>query len=167
MIKTSVAPHEDVSEFQVRWVFGSISQALRQQLVTFWLQEGAIANADEAWRRSFEVACVLWEGEAKDLAGVCTVAIHMDERGRSYGFVRIFIRRESRFVGLNVGLMQRMIEGFTALARESGAPQRLVATIENPKIARRGGLRLLARLGFRSVGTAANGELIIERSLNT
>jgi GNAT superfamily N-acetyltransferase len=165
MIKTSDVPREDVPAFRVQWVFGGVSDTLRRQLVAFWLKEGALASADEAWRRSFEVACVLWEGDADDLAGVCTVAIHMDERGRSYGFVRIFIRPESRFTGLGRRLMRRMIEGFTTLAREPGAPQRLLATIENPKIARRSGLRVLAGLGFESVGTAANGELIIERSL--
>lgn len=167
MNKASDAPREDVPEFRVQWVFGSVSDTLRRQLVAFWLKEGALVNADEAWRRSFEVACVLWEGDADDLAGVCTVAIHMDEHGRAYGFVRIFIRQESRFTGLGRRLMRRMIEGFTALAREPGAPQRLVATIENPKIARRSGLRLLNKLGFDSVGTAANGELIVERRLAT
>ena len=165
MIETTTAPHEDAPAFRVQWVFGDVSDALRRQLVTFWLREGALTSADEAWRRSFEVACVLWEGDANDLAGVCTVAIHMDECGRSFGFVRIFIRPESRFTGLGRRLMRQMIEGFSALAHEPGAPQRLVATIENQKIARRGGLRLLEKLGFGNIGTAPNGELIFARSL--
>jgi hypothetical protein len=167
MSKTSIPPNGGVSEFQVEWVFGSISETLRRQLVMFWLKEGALTNADEAWRRSFEVACVLREGNAEGIAGICTVAIHMDDHGRSYGFVRIFIRRDSRFVGLNVRLMERMIEGFTALAHEPGAPHRLLATIENRKIERRAAQRILAKLGFNNVGTAANGELIIERHLAT
>jgi GNAT superfamily N-acetyltransferase len=165
MIETTTAPHEDAPAFRVQWVFGGVSDVLRRQLVTFWLREGALTSADEAWRRSFEVACVLWEGDADDLAGVCTVAIHMDECGRSFGFVRIFIRPESRFTGLGRRMARRMIEGFSTLAHEPGAPQRLVATIENQKIARRGGLRLLEKLGFSNVGTAPNGELIFARSL--
>jgi hypothetical protein len=161
--------HDDVTKsidrFQVRWVFGSVGDALRQQIVAFWLREGALPNVDEAWRRTFEVACVLMEGEQEDLAGVCTVAIRMDDDDRSYGFVRIFIRADSRFVGLNVRLMERMLEGFIALAREPGAPQRLIATIENRKLERRAAQRILSRLGFAYIGTAPNGERVIERKL--
>lgn len=156
---------KNIDRFQVRWVFGSVGDALRQQVVALWLREGAIPHADEAWRRAFEVACVLMEGEQEDLAGVCTVAIRMDDNDRSYGFVRIFIRADSRFVGLNVRLMERMVQGFIALAREPGAPQRLIATIENRKLERRAAQRILARLGFVNVGTAPNGETVIERKL--
>jgi hypothetical protein len=165
MSKTSTDAAENIDRFQVRWVFGKISDALRQQLVAFWLREGALAHADEAWRRTSEVACVLLADEREDIAGVCTVAIHMDDHARSYGFVRIFIRADSRFVGLNVRLMERMVEGFSTLAREPGAPQRLVATIENRKLERRAAQRILARLGFVNVGTAPNGERVIERKL--
>lgn len=150
--------------FHVQWVFGNVTQALRRQIVTFWLQEGALTHADEAWRRSFEVACVL-QDESGNIAGVCTVAIHLDDRGRSYGFVRIFIRPDDRRVGLNVRLMERMIEGFVSLAREPDAPQRLVATIENRKLERRGAQRILARLGFVHVGVAPNGERVMQRDL--
>ena len=156
---------KNIDRFQVRWVFGGVDDALRRQIVAFWLREGALPHADEAWRRAFEVACVLTEGEQEDLAGVCTVAIRMDDNGRSYGFVRIFIRADSRFVGLNVRLTERMMEGFVALAREPGAPQRLIATIENRKLERRAAQRILARLGFVNVGTTPNGEKVIERKL--
>jgi hypothetical protein len=165
MSETSVDPAENIHRFHVRWVFGSIDAALRQQLVAFWLKEGALANADEAWRRTAEVACLLLEGADEDIAGVCTVAIRLDDFGRSYGFVRIFIRAESRFTGLGRRLTKHTIEGFSALAREPGAPQRLVATIENRKLERRASQLILARLGFSSVGTAANGEMVIERRL--
>lgn len=151
--------------FNVQWVFGGITPRLRGQIVAFWLKEGALTNPDEAWRRSFEVACVLHEEESGNLAGVCTVAISLDDQQRSYGFVRIFVRPSSRRVGLNVRLMERMIEGFTELAQEPGGPQRLVATIENRKLERRAAQRLLARLGFVHVGVAANGELIMQRTL--
>lgn len=156
---------KNIDRFQVRWVFGCVGDALRQQVVAFWLRENALPHADEAWRRAFEVACVLTEGEQEDIAGVCTVAICMDDNGRSYGFVRIFIRTDSRFVGLNVRLMERMVEGFIALSREPGAPQRLIATIENRKLERRAAQRILSRLGFADIGIAPNGERVIERKL--
>ena len=165
MIETSTTPVDLSQGFQVRWVFGGVTEALRYQLIAFWLREGALSNPDEAWGRSWEAACVLQEKKTDGIAGVCTVAIRMDDHGRSYGFVRIFISPGSRLIGLNVCLMERMIEGFTALAREPGAPHRLVATIENRKLERRGAQRILARLGFVHVGTAPNGELVMQRVL--
>ena len=156
-------PAHAARRMKVQWVFGSMTQAQRQELVALWLREGALPSADEAWRRSWEAACLLHEGEA--IAGVCTVALRIDDYGRSYGFVRIFIRPSSRMRGLGSRMAERMIEGFTALAHEPGAPQRLVVTIENRKLERRAAQRLLAGLGFVRVGTAPSGEWIMQRSL--
>jgi hypothetical protein len=167
MINTTLATTVSLQDFRVQWVFGNISQPLRQQIVAFWLQQGAMTNPDEAWRRSWEVACILEEVESGNIAGACTVAICLDDQGASYGFVRMFIGRASRLAGLNVRLMKTMIEGFELMAREPGAPRHLVATIENPKIQRRAARRILARLGFVHVGTAANGQFVIQRSLTT
>jgi hypothetical protein len=43
----------------VKWVFGNVTEALRKQLVTFWIEEGAIHSPNEAWRRCWEVARIL------------------------------------------------------------------------------------------------------------
>lgn len=165
MIETGADASGDLQRFQVLWVFGSMTEALRRQLVAFWLQEGALTNPDEAWRRSWEAACIVQERTTGNIAGVCTVAIRLDDNDHSYGYVRIFIRPSNRVVGLNVRAMERMIEGFTSLAYEPGSPQRLIATIENRKLARRGAQRILSKLGFAHVGTAANGELVMQRML--
>jgi hypothetical protein len=167
MTQTSITPVDVSHGFQVRWVFGGVTEALRNQLIAFWLREGALSNPDEAWARSFEVACVLQENENDHIAGVCTVAIRMDPHHRSYGFVRMFSRPGSRLIGLKVCLIERMIEGFTKLAHEPGAPHRLVLTIENRKLERRAAQRILGRLGFVHIGTAANGELVMQRALTT
>jgi len=165
MIETDADESGDLQRFHVLWVFGSMTEALRRQLVAFWLQEGALTHPDEAWRRSWEAACILQERGTGNVAGVCTVSIRLDDNERSYGYVRIFIRPSNRLFGLNVRLMERMIEGFMSLAYEPGAPQRLIATIENRKLARRGAQRVLGKLGFAHVGTAANGEWVMQRML--
>jgi GNAT superfamily N-acetyltransferase len=152
-------------DFEVSWVFGNILPALRRQLVTFWLREGALTNPDEAWRRSWEVACVLRQVANGSIAGACTVAIRLDDQGHAYGFIRIFIRPGSRLAGLNVRLMKKMIEGFEGLAHEQGAPRRLLATIENRKLERRAIQQVLASLGFVHAGRTADGELMIHRPL--
>lgn len=153
--------------FQVRWVFGGINEVLRGKIVSFWLREGALNNPDEAWRRAWEVACILEDASSGDVAGICTVAIGLDEQQRSYGFVRIYVGAGNRHAGLNVRVMRRMIEGFEALATEPGAPQRLLATIENRKLEQRGGLRLLNGVGFHVLGRTPQGELLIERKLSS
>jgi hypothetical protein len=159
-------PSPEVSpRFDVQWRFGGITDTLRKQLVAFWTREGAITGPDEAWRRSGEVACILQDTETGSIAGVCTVAIRLDEHGRSYGFLRIFIGVGNRRMALKVRLLQHTINGFLALASEPGAPHRLVASIENRNIERHGGRRLLAKLGFVFMGTAPNGEHIIQREL--
>ena len=165
MITTPVSAAKKREDFQALWVFGAISEALRRQIVAFWLQEGAITNPDEAWRRSWEVACLLQETESSRIVGICTVAIRLDDQDHSYGYFRIFIRPASRLVGLNVRLMKTMIEGFEGLAREPGAPCRLLATIENRKLETRAGQKIIAQLGFTPAGRTANGELVIHRLL--
>ncbi len=163
MIQANTTSTSASQRFHVRWVFGGVTEAMRQQLIAFWLQEGALANPmrpgdDHGKSRVY----FRKKRKITSLALFATAAIRMDEHHRSYGFVRIFIRPDSRLVGLNVCLMKRMIEGFTTLAREPGAPHRLVATIENRKLERRAAQRILARLGFVHVGTAPNGELAVQ-----
>lgn len=158
---------DPLAGFEVRWVFGKLTDSLRQQIVSFWLEEGAISNADEAWRRSWEVACVLVHRQSSNLAGACTVAIRLDDQGQSYGFVRAFTRPGNRLAGLAERLMKRMIEGFEEMAHEPGAPQRLIATIENRKLERRAGQKILGRLGFVNAGTSAAGEMVIHRRLRS
>jgi hypothetical protein len=151
--------------YVARWVFGQLAPHRRRAIVAFWLREGALASADEAWRRAWEVACVLEDTLSGEITGVCTVAIAHDAAERSYGYVRIYIGRAHRYPGHNMRLMRRMIQGFEQLAMEPGAPRRLLAGIENPKIERRGGLRLLAALGFHVIGQTPEGGALIERML--
>ena len=151
--------------FEARWVFGSLSESLRSEVVALWLREGAIASADEAWRRSWEVAGVLIDSAHGAIAGACTVAIRLDDTGASYGFVRLFIRPGNRLLGLNRRLIRKVTDGFDEMAKQPGAPRRLVITMENRKLERRAAQRGLARLGFVETGTAANGEVIVERTL--
>ncbi|UPG94007.1 GNAT family N-acetyltransferase [Luteibacter aegosomatissinici] len=153
--------------YAVRWVFGQLAPHRRQAVVAFWLRERAIASPDEAWRRAWEVACVLEDALSGDVVGVCTVAIGFDDTQRSYGYVRIYIGKAHRHPGLGVRMMRRMIRGFEALATEPGAPRRLIAGIENRKIERRGGMRLLAGLGFVSIGKTAEGGELVERTLTS
>ena len=167
MIKMPSASVATLQNLQARWVFGNVSDMLRQQIVEFWLQEGALTNPDEAWRRSFEVACVLQEMESGRIAGACTVAILLDDHGASFGFVRLFIRPASRLLGLNVRVMETMIQGFKAMMHERGAPRRLIVTLDNHKIERRAAQRIMGRLGFVHAGKAPSGKFIMQCNLTS
>ncbi|OOG57255.1 hypothetical protein [Rhodanobacter sp. C03] len=165
MIKTPSASVATLGNTQVRWVFGKAPDMLRQQIVAFWLHEGALTSPDEAWRRSWEVASVLQEMESGHILGACTVAILLDDHGASYGFVRLYIRPASRLAGFNVRLMETMIEGFKAMMHEPGAPRRLIVILENRKIERRAAQRIMGRLGFVHAGTAPGGKVVMQCSL--
>jgi hypothetical protein len=157
------APGE-TTRFRVDWVHGCIDAALRTELVAFWLEQGAIDGVGEAWRRSYEVACVLRDA-AGALAGVCSVALGVDEGGDSYGFLRAFVRPGSRAVRSSQRLLVATAMGFERLAGEPGGPKRLVITLENRKLERQGMRRKLARLGFAPIGATPGGEVIMQRSL--
>lgn len=165
MIKPTTVSTAVPETFQIEWVFGAMSETLRQQIVAFWLDEAAVPNPDEAWRRSWEVACVLLVANTREIAGVCTVAIRLDEQGVSYGFIRLYIRPASRRLGLNRRLIRTVVDGFEAMASQPGAPRRLIITLENRKLERKAAQRGLARLGFVQAGTTPNGEVVIERLL--
>jgi L-amino acid N-acyltransferase YncA len=161
------SPRNPQAHYTVRWVFGQLPAARRQAIVAFWLREGAIQCAEEAWRRAWEVACVLEEAGTGAVAGVCTVAVGFDDAQRSFGYVRIYIGKRHRHPGLAVRMIQRMLEGFEVLAYEPGAPYRLLAGIENPKLEARAGQRLLAGLGFTVIGKTAEGGMLLERVLES
>lgn len=145
----------------MRWVFGAMTPALRESVIAFWLKEGALHSVDEAWRRSWEVACLLETGDG-DIAGACTVAARLDENNKSCGFVRIFVRTDNRLLAFPARMISRMVLGFRELMYEPGAPRRLIATIENRKLERPAAQRTLARLGFVPAGTVANGEILMQ-----
>lgn len=155
----------DMDQLQAHWVFGQLTTPLRQQVMAFWLREGALTSHDEAWRRSWEVAAVLQRASTGDMAGICTVAVSLDEHGHSCGVVRVFNGAVYRRSGVATRLVKCAIAGFQALAHEAGAPQRLVATIENPKLGRPSGQRLLATVGLRPIGRTPQGQLLVERWL--
>jgi hypothetical protein len=152
--------------FAVHWVYGNIAADVRQAIVAFWLREGAIGSADEAWRRSWEAACVLRDVHTAAIAGVCTVALRLDDADRSYGYLRIYVGKASRQPGLGVRLVRGAIDGFESMIDEPGAPGRIVANLENPKLAQRGGARLLSGVGFTAIGQTPDGQLLVERLLS-
>lgn len=160
-----VLPASASSDFVARWVFGAMTETLRAQIISLWVEEGAIVNVDEAWRRSWEVAALLVESASDRIVGACTVAIRVNDQGLSHGFVRLFIRPASRRFGLNRRLIKAVIKGFEAMVHQPGAPRRLIATIENRKFERRAAQRGLERLGFVQAGRTSAGAVIIERLL--
>lgn len=98
------------------------------------MNEGAIPNSDEAWRRSWEIACVLQENQIREFAGACTLRYAWMSKANPFGFTRLYIRPSSRRLDLNRRLMRAVMKGFEAMGHQPGSPRRLMASIENKSL---------------------------------
>jgi GNAT superfamily N-acetyltransferase len=161
----------NVTEFEgyrLRWTYGHACAARRAQLMAFWQAHGAVTDPYEAWRRTFEVACIAYDS-AGQIAGVSSVySAHYPVLGAPQWFYRSFIHPASR---LN-GLAQRMVSHTVAqladaFAGEPGAPVGVIIVTENPKLETPAGQRQLQRLGFVHLGVNETGQSVWQRCFPT
>jgi GNAT superfamily N-acetyltransferase len=157
----------NVTEFEgyrLCWVYGQTCATTRAQLVAFWLENAALSEAYEAWRRTFEVTCIAVD-RAGQIVGVSSVySAPCRELGAPYWFYRTFIRPDSRFSGLAQRMLKHTVEQLAeAFAGEPGAPVGMIIAPENPKLEAASARRQLQRLGFLHLGADAGGRSIWRR----
>ncbi len=148
-------------EFSIYWVFGQLTAEVRAELVKFWLVNDAVRDQREAWRRTFDVACIALNPEG-EIVGVSSIYIdRLLPAGPTYWFYRTFIRSDSRVLGLNPLIFNA---GFDQLAQmhqaEPASPSGVVVVTENPKLESRGGVRIFQRNGLERLGTDHHGQSV-------
>lgn len=149
---------------RIHWVREHTSTALRSHLIAFWHEHGAIEDPSEAWRRTFEVACVAIDDSGR-IAGVSWVySAGSPGAGASYWFYRTFIRPDCR----DFGLLQRLFactheQLALAYAGEPLAPVGMMVITENPKLETPAGIRICQRAGLTRLGHSDNGQSIWHR----
>ena len=141
-------------------VYGRITPELRAEVIALWL--GAkVLPADEARRRAGEVVFAI-RNPAGELAGVNTAIVWEVPGGSgAWYFYRTFVRREDRGVA---GLPSAALRAAVALLRDHAhpaAPRGVVAVVENPRLAKRGAMRRLGRLGFHLIGRDHEGREVL------
>lgn len=159
-----------ISEFknrQIHWVWGEISPALRSQLIAFWRDNGAIQDPFEAWRRSFEVACVAFDS-SEQIVGVSSVyCAYCAQAEAPYWFYRTFVHEDSRTGGLAPRIFTCTFEQLKlAYAGENEAPVGLMVVAENPKLETAPGIRIIQRAGLLLLGRTVSGQSVWHRLFN-
>lgn len=151
-------------QYQISWVFGQVTAAVRKELVAFWLDNGALDNPFEAWRRSFEVACTVRDTKGH-LLGVSSVYTAIfAPTGEAHWFYRTFLHRQARTPGVSIRVLQHTSAQLeAAFSGEPGAPRGLIFITENPKLDRPAAQRILRRNGSVLLGRDASGKSVWQR----
>ena len=145
----------DHSIFVVR---GCLSAPRRQELVQFWLRHGAIANLQEALRRTQEIVCLAVDKQNR-ISGVSTVYIEsFGLEKHPYWFYRTFIRPDCRLPGIAVRIFRATLQCLTTEQCEPDrAPRGLVIVTENRRLTRPGARVMFRAEGLRFLSSTADG----------
>jgi hypothetical protein len=151
-------------KYQIVWVWNQTTPALRNELIAFWRDNGAIQDPIEAWRRTFEVACVVLNAEGR-VVGVSSVYCASPAAGKVlYWFYRTFIQEDCRDVGLAPRVFAHTYEQLAlAYAGEARAPAGLMIVTENPKLETAAGVRVIQSVGFQRFGLDSSGQSVWHR----
>jgi hypothetical protein len=151
-------------QHQIVWVWNQTTPSLRSELIAFWRDNGAIPDPFEAWRRTFEVACVVLNAE-NQIVGVssvyCAYSVAVEA---SYWFYRTFIREDSRDMGLAPRVFACTYEQLAlAYVDEAQAPVGMMVISENPKLETPAGIRVSQRAGLQYLGRNDRGQSVWHR----
>ncbi len=151
-----------ISEFnnhRIVWVWQQVNPDLRQALIRFWQDNAALQDSFDAWRRTFEVACVALDPEGR-IVGVSSV-YSAQGGGTPYWFYRTFIRQDCRDVGLAPRIFSCTHQQLAqAYADEPQAPVGMMVVSENPKLETPAGLRVSQRAGLAHLGYNEQGQSV-------
>lgn len=145
--------------YRITKVFQKISNEQANALASFWLQNKAITDPNEAKRRTSEAVSIIHN--AKDeIVGVCTAypSTHVD--GKLYYFGRMFIRPADRIPGMWQFIIRDAYDHLKELAIPN-KPIGILMVTENPKLMRKGARRMLEHINFQFTGKNQHGQDIL------
>lgn len=155
------------NDFFLLWGYCQLTAEMRSQLLRFWAENGAITDANEAWRRSFEVGCIVANSDGEVLGVNSFYIDRLAVGGPTYWMYRTFLRPDCRKFGLSARVLNATAEQLSIrYGHEKGAPVGIAAVIENLKLETPGGMRYMHRNGLRRLGSDAQGRAVWFRALN-
>ncbi len=158
--------HFQFEQYELRRVFGKITNEQREQCIRLWTNNGVIASVEAARSRSSEVCYMLYKQEGQQLIGVNTLYQgQVTQDGPKVWLNRMFIdpnHRQSRL--MIVGTAMMLCFAKTHLANQ-GLPG-VVNINENRKLSRPGMQRIFHRLGYRRLGWQNEQEVIMFKFSN-
>jgi hypothetical protein len=146
---------------RIFWGHGQLPSTMRTKLVEFWQTNGAVLDPQEAWRRTFDIGCIVLNAE-KEIVGVSSVYIdRLVKNGPAYWFYRTFIHARRRLLGLNPKIFHATFDClFKSYGGELGSPAGIIVITENTKLESRGGVRILQRAGLERLGADPQGRSV-------
>jgi hypothetical protein len=144
-----------VGDYRIEPVFGRITAELNDEIVQFWLGEGALADPDVARARTRQVVCIA-RGASGSLASVSTVYLRTPQwTDELHYFYRMFTRRQDRVWQLSAGMLRACVEVMTKTPLRHPRARGIVIVASNPKLRTPAGRRVLTGMGWTYVGQTA------------
>jgi len=144
-------------DYIIEPVYQNLTKSVRNEIIVFWLENGALQDIHEAKRRVDEVVLTARNPNC-ELVGISTVyAGSFGDDDATYLCYRMFIRSHDRVPGL----MQQITQGtryfFNANPSLQGKACGMILCTENPKLMRPGMKRLFERSVWDYQGTDSRG----------
>lgn len=130
---------------------------LRGELVQFWLDEGALPDANAAWARTNEAVCIARD-PTEAIASVNTVYLApLQSPENLHYFYRMFTRPRDRMLELTTAMVRACREFLEASPLRDPRARGVAIVAENPKLQTPAGRHLLSGRGWTLVGKTASG----------
>jgi len=138
---------------------GKMTEAQKDAIIAFWLENGAIPNEQEARRRTAEVVHLVFDETGRILAVNTCYAAQLDSPAASgaYWFYRQFVHPEVRSIRLSLALVRLSAGYFSASYRQQGGAQGIAMYLENPKLYKKSGRRVFEWLKMKQVSRDDQG----------
>ncbi len=153
---------KQIGDVTVINLYGQMSPAQKSSLSNFWMANGAIHDQHEAMRRTNEAVCLCFDRN-EQIVGVNTCfpdILNTDKGPLIYWFYRQFMHPKVRDIGLSLAVYKMTFEYFSKLYAENGGPQGIALQLENPKLYKRSGRRVMEWMNMKKVGTDTTGKEI-------
>ena len=126
-------------------VYGKLTKHLRNEIIVFWLESGALKDFQRAKERIDQVAFVV-RHQGDDMLGISTVhSAPFGEEGALFLYYRMFLQRNHRVAGLMKAVTKETRCFFNDNPSLREAERGMIFLTENPKLMRPGMKRFLQR----------------------
>jgi hypothetical protein len=160
---------EVISGVNVVNLYGRMNPSQREALVRFWVENGAVPDRDEAQRRTQEVVHLALSGDGR-IVGVntCYAAPLNEAAGAArYWFYRQYMHPQARNLRLSLALVRLTVAYFTEASRHGAGPKGIAMYLENPKLYKKSGRRVMHALNMTLAEKRTNGAEVWTRDFFT
>lgn len=159
---------EYVDKIAVVNLYGNMDKLQREALVCFWVENGAISDKQEALRRTEEVVHLGFDilGQIVAVNTCYPATLNTSDGPINYWFYRQYVHPDVRSVKLSLAMVRLSITFFGGIFNHNAGPQGIAMQLENPKLYKRSGRRVMDWLGLHLAGKDTSGMEIWIKDFN-